>query len=274
MAIRSKRVGARARACAFAGLSALLLAACGGGGGGDYPAAEGQTPAPAPAPGPEPAPAPSPAPAPAPGPGPAPAPAPEPAPDPAPPPTVSIVGTAATGAPLAGAAISLKCVGASFSTSADASGSYRIPSVPVDAAPCLLRAQQASTVYIAPVANPGAGTANINATPLTHLLSSRLLGQPADLAFQNAGPGTLALVNPTAISAARGVVRAQIDRLGIDVPGLTSDWIGTPFQAQADDPHDRVLEALRAALASKGLTVPVAALQLASSDPVLNLPPR
>src|SRR5690606_7749136 len=35
-----------------------------------------------------------------------------------------------------------------------------------------------------------------------------------------------------------------------------------------------VLEALRAALASKGLTVPVAALQLASSDPVLNLPPR
>src|SRR5690606_18683759 len=83
-----------------------------------------------------------------------------------------------------------------------------------------------------------------------------------------------ALVNPTAISAARGVVRAQIDRLGIDVPGLTSDWIGTPFQAQADDPHDRVLEALRAALASKGLTVPVAALQLASSDPVLNLPPR
>src|SRR5690606_41291574 len=120
-------------------------------------------PAPARAPARDPAPPRGPAPAPAPGPGPAPARAPAPAPAPAPPPPLSIGGTAATGAPLAGAAISLKCVGASFSTSADASGSYRIPSVPVDAAPCLLRAQQASTVYIAPVANPGAGTANINA---------------------------------------------------------------------------------------------------------------
>src|SRR5690606_12303186 len=142
MAIQSKRVAARARACAFAGLSALLMAACGGGGCGSPAAGE-----------------------------PAPASAPRPAPDPNPAPTasVSIVGTAATGAPLAGAAISLKCVGGDFSASADANGAYRIASVPVDAAPCLLRAQQGSDTYIAPVANPGAGTININATPLTHL---------------------------------------------------------------------------------------------------------
>jgi hypothetical protein len=187
---------------------------------------------------------------------------------------VDIIGTAATGAPLAGAAISLKCAGASFTASAQADGTFRIASVPVDAAPCLLRAQQASTVYVAPVASPGTGTITVNATPLTHLLSSRLLGEPADRAFQNAGASTFALVNPAGISAARGHVRSQIDRLGITVPGLSSDWVGTPFQARPSDPHDQVLEALRSALASKGLSVPDAAMQLASGDAVLNLPPE
>ncbi|MEB2318124.1 MAG: carboxypeptidase-like regulatory domain-containing protein [Pseudomonadota bacterium] len=187
---------------------------------------------------------------------------------------MDIVGTAATGAPLAGAAISLKCAGASFTASAQADGTFRIASVPVDAAPCLLRAQQASTVYVAPVASPGAGTITVNATPLTHLLSSRLLGEPADRAFQNAGSTTFALVNPAGISAARGHVRAQIDRLGITVPGLSSDWITTPFKAQPSDPHDQVLEALGAVLVSHGLTVATAAGQLASNEAVLNLPPE
>jgi hypothetical protein len=187
---------------------------------------------------------------------------------------VSIVGTAASGAPLAGAAVSLKCAGTSLVASADANGSYRIDSVPVDAAPCLLRAQQASTVYIAPITEPGTGTITVNATPLTHLLSSRLLGEPADRAFQNVGAETFALVNPAGISAARGHVRAQIDRLGITVPGLSSDWIGTPFQARAGDAHDDFLEALGTALTSYGLTISTAAAQLASSDPVLPLPPK
>jgi len=187
---------------------------------------------------------------------------------------VDIVGTAATGAPLSGAAISLKCAGSSFTTSADADGAYRLESVPVDVAPCLLRAQQASTVYIAPIADPGTGTINVNATPLTHLLSSRLLGEPADRAFQNAGATTFALVNPAGISAARGHVRAQLDRLGITVPGLSSDWVATPFEPRSGDPHDDFLEALRVSLADQGLTVSSAATQLASSDASLYLPPK
>ncbi len=186
---------------------------------------------------------------------------------------MDIIGTAATGAPLANAVISLKCVGASFASTAQTDGSFRIASVPVDAAPCLLQAQNASTVYVAPIANPGVGTITVNATPLTHLLSSRLLGQTADLAFANAGATTFALVDPAGISAARGHVRAQLDRLGLTVPGLASDWIGTPFRAKPDDAHDQLLEALGVALASHGLTVATASGQLASSAAVLNLPP-
>lgn len=266
MAVRSRKAVARARACAFAGLSALMLAACGGGGGGtDAPVGgDPQVPAPAPAPSPSPSPAPAPAPSPSPGPAPAPAPA----------ATATIVGTAATGAPLANATVSLKCVSTSFAATANARGEYRIGSVPVASGPCLLRAQQGSTAYVAPVASLGAGTVRVNATPLTHLLSSRLLGQPADLAFQNAGPAMLELVEPAAISAARGQVRAQLDRLGIGVPGLSSDWVGASFTAQPGDPHDDLLEALDSALARNGLTVAAAASQLAASDPVLNLPPE
>jgi len=185
---------------------------------------------------------------------------------------VDIIGTAATGAPLANATISLKCASASFAGNAQADGSFRIASVPVDAAPCLLRAQQAGTAYVTPVADAGAGTITVNATPLTHLLSSRLLGEPADRAFQNAGTATFDLVNPSGISAARGHVRAQLDRLGITAPGLSSDWIATSFEAMPDDPHDQVLEALRSALTINGLSVSDAALQLASADAVLNLP--
>lgn len=251
MAVRSRRAAARARACAFAGLSALLLAACGGGGGGSGVPATGGDPSPAPAP----------------------SPAPSPAPAPSPVATAAIVGTAATGAPLANATVSLKCVSGSFAATADARGEYRIGSVPVDSGPCLLRAQGSGAAYVAPVASLGGGTVVANATPLTHLLSSRLLGQPADLAFQNAGPATLALVEPAAISAARGQVRSQLDRLGIPVPGLSSDWVAVSFSAQAGDPHDDFLEALDSALARNGLTVAAAASQLAASDPVLNLPP-
>jgi hypothetical protein len=162
----------------------------------------------------------------------------------------------------------------SQSVSADANGAYSIASVRVDAMPCLLRAQQASTVYVAPVPVAGGGSVTINATPLTHLLSSRLLGQPADLAFQNVGGDTFALVNPAGISAARGLVRAQLDRLGVDVPGLSSDWVSTPFEPRAGDPHDDLLEALQGALQANGLTVATAATQLASSDATLQLPPR
>src|SRR5690606_34631741 len=65
----------------------------------------------------------------------------------------------------------------------------------------------------------------------------------------------------------------QLDRLGIPVPGLSSDWVAVSFSAQAGDPHDDFLEALDSALARNGLTVAAAASQLAASDPVLNLPP-
>src|SRR5690606_39128565 len=85
---------------------------------------------------------------------------------------------------------------------------------------------------------------------------------------------TFALVNPAGISAARGRVRAQIDRLGVPIPGLSSDWVGTPFEARPGDPHDDYLEAVRTALTDRGLTVATAATQLASSDAVLQLPPR
>ncbi len=241
MMIRSKRVLTRARACVFMGLSSLLLAGCGGGGGGgDGPPAGGGT---------------------------------NPPPTPTPPPTVTIVGTAATGAPLAGAAIELKCAHTSIAAHADADGHYRIDSVPGDAAPCLLRARQASVAYVTPVNSLGVGTITVNATPLTHLLSSRLLGEPADRAFQNATAMTFSLVDAAGISAARGRVRAQIDRLGITVPGLSSDWIGTSFKAQPGDPQDDLIEALHSALASHGLTVASAATQLASNDAVLHLPP-
>lgn len=188
--------------------------------------------------------------------------------------TLDIVGTAATGAPLAGAAVSLKCVGTSRTVSADENGAYAISSVRVDAMPCLLRAQQASTVYVAPVSGAGGEAITVNATPLTHLLSSRLLGEPADRAFQNAGPSTFELVNPAGISAARGQVRSQLDRLGIEVPGLSSEWISERFEPRSGDPHDEFLEALREALQAHGLTVASAATQLASSDATLQLPPR
>lgn len=283
MRFRETAAASRLRLAVAAGFFGFALAACGGGssggndnGGNDIGGSPGgwnTTPAPGPEEPSSPAPGPglpepeSPQP---PAPEPGLVPQPEPSPEPSTP-TVAIEGTAASGAALAGAAIDLKCAGTTRHGNADGAGRYRLDDVRADALPCLLRASYAQTVYVAPVASQGAGVITVNATPLTHLLASRMLGQPADLAFANAGASTFGRINPAAISAAQGQVHAQLGRLGyLDLP---ADWIGTSFQARAGDPYDGALDALGIALGNQGLTVPLAAGQLASAEPMLQLAP-
>lgn len=283
MRFRETAAASRLRLAVAAGFFGFALAACGGGGSGGNdnggndiggsPGGWNTTPAPGPEEPSSPAPGPglpepeSPQP---PAPEPGLVPQPEPSPEPSTP-TVAIEGTAASGAALAGAAIDLKCAGTTRHGNADGAGRYRLDDVRADALPCLLRASYAQTVYVAPVASQGAGVITVNATPLTHLLASRMLGQPADLAFANAGASTFGRINPAAISAAQGQVHAQLGRLGyLDLP---ADWIGTSFQARAGDPYDGALDALGIALGNQGLTVPLAAGQLASAEPMLQLAP-
>lgn len=257
MAVTGNRAWVRCGLRAFAFGSAVLLAACGGGSSSPAPSASGpsagdppQTPAPAPDPVPQPAPA-------------------------VPVATTTVAGTAATGTPLAGALITMKCAGdpgATFAATADAAGAFRVELVPDSVAPCLLRARLAQTIYVSPVVALGPGTVTVNATPLTHLLSSRLLGQSADLAYESADAAALSRITAQAVSAARGTVGAQLDRLGIAAADLSQDWVGQAFVAGPADPMDQALERVGAALGGAQLTVATAAAQLATPEAVLTLP--
>lgn len=187
----------------------------------------------------------------------------------------TVRGTVAIGAPLRGAQVRMKCAGSTstvYSATADEAGRYELSGVPLSAGPCLLRANFGRYNYGSALAVVRAGSVTANVTPLTHLQVTRLLGQDAAAAFDRADAALFARITWDGLSAAKGDVLAQLNRLGMNSGTLSPDWIEQSFAADPGDQMDRSLEELQAQLDRAGLTVEAAAGQLAASDAALQLP--
>lgn len=149
---------------------------------------------------------------------------------------VAVQGTAAVGAPMAGASIMvIDSKGAMATATADANGKYSV-SVTGMTAPLVILASDPNGVdatQVSVVASMGAtSTITANATTLTTALSALLTssGNPSDLASNNAA---LAAVTPASVAAAISSLKTALASIlaANSVNAATFDPIGTPFTA-------------------------------------------
>nr|WP_145546730.1 Ig-like domain-containing protein [Variovorax boronicumulans] len=187
--------------------AAAALAACGGGGGDDAPA---------------------------------------PAPEPPAPVATTLTGTAATGAPFAGAALQVTdASGASVcDTTTAADGSFSCTLAPTAVRPLVLRAvKDDQTLYSATAA---AGDTRANVTPLTTIIAARLApnGDPAKLA---AAPQS---VTAAALQAQSSALLAALQPL-LTALGLTIDPIAGALTADGTG-QDKLLDSISVTVQPSG----------------------
>ncbi|MDX8123225.1 PKD domain-containing protein [Janthinobacterium sp. GMG2] len=186
-------------------------------------------------------------------------------PAPANPAKLTVNGTAATGKAIAGAMITAKCQTGTGNATSLADGSYSLAAAGGQL-PCLLQITDpadGSKLHTLVLGSGNAATANI--TPLTEMLTARVLGnEPAVFfaAFDSAIAGSK--INSTAVKAAQADVAAVLSGV-VDTTPL-ADFLSTPLKAATQgnpaggDAQDRVLDALRIKINAAQLTQVVTAL--------------
>ena len=167
--------------------------------------------------------------------------------------TLSLTGVAATGLAIPSASVNAKCQTGTGTATTTASGAYTL-SVSGGALPCMLEVTNpADGTKIHSVATGSGTSAVANLTPLTELVTSRLLGQDAAVYFAGLSAANLATkVTTAAISAAQTDVVAALGGT-VDTTAI-SNFISTPMVAataaspSTGDAQDKVLDALRTKL--------------------------
>ncbi len=166
--------------------------------------------------------------------------------------SVSLSGTAATGAPIANTVLQVKCLGstglvATGTTTTDSDGRYVIAMAGAQK-PCLLELTAASGAVLHAVSNDLTGVANI--TPLTEALAGAVLNQQ-DLSALFTGLDASLLsaiekkVNAITVSAAWTTVRAALASKGLDVAGITTEPTTATLSASAvgqGNAYDKLLD--------------------------------
>ena len=181
--------------------------------------------------------------------------------------TVSVTGTAATGAAIAGGAVTLNCVsGKTGIASTGADGSFSVSAAGVTF-PCVARVDYKDSAGSAQQLHSfvtAAGNANIN--PVTDLLVASLTGGGSVDAFDKFDAAKASAVTPAQVVTAAAKVKAYLRTLGVDTTNLPDDPITTKLVAKngttPGDAFDKVLDDFKTKLTTAGLTIAGAAGKL------------
>ncbi|MFZ6875492.1 hypothetical protein ACO0LF_25785 [Undibacterium sp. Di27W] len=165
----------------------------------------------------------------------------------------SLRGTAATGLAIADANLSVKCRGASGSTKTAADGTFSISMAAGSTLPCVLETSNPANGRKLHAIAINAGI--INLTPLTEMLSTRLM--LADMKIVFANPDFDA-INKTVTAATIKTAQADVSAVlsGLLDTGSLSEFYSTPLKAAASsapgtgDSQDKILDTLNLTLAS------------------------
>ncbi|MGK5041163.1 PKD domain-containing protein, partial [Janthinobacterium sp. GB1R12] len=179
--------------------------------------------------------------------------------------SLTVNGTAATGKAIAGATITAKCQTGTGDATTLADGSYSLAAAG-GKLPCLLQITDpadGSKLHTLVLGSGSAATANI--TPLTEMLTARVLGSEPTVFFA-AFDATIAnnKVTTTAVKAAQADVGTVLNGV-VDTSPLV-DFLATPLKAATQgnpaggDAQDRLLDALRVKINAARLTQVVTAL--------------
>ena len=195
-------------------------------------------------------------------------------PVPATPADLTVNGTAATGKAIAGATITAKCQTGTGNATTQADGSYSLTTAG-GKLPCLLQITDpadSSKLHTLVLGSGSAATANI--TPLTEMLTARVLGNEPAVFFATFDAAVANnKITPTAVKAAQADVGTVLSGV-VDTSSL-ADFLSTPLKAATQgnpaggDAQDRLLDALRVKINAARLTQVVTALaKISNTDAI------
>ncbi len=152
-------------------------------------------------------------------------------------------GTAATGAPIVGGTVNVKCAGgSSLSDITDSSGVWQV-TLSGQTLPCAVEVSGGNLVggqtYYSVALQPG----TVNITPLTDLIVANLAGQAPGVWFGGLNANAYQLITSGAVNTALGNLRTALGLAALD----DIDPLTASFDAQPGDPLDNVLEAMQSA---------------------------
>lgn len=172
---------------------------------------------------------------------------------PAPPTKIDLIvsGTAATGKAIAGAVIYGKCQMGAASAATAEDGTYKM-AIPDGKLPCILQITNPSDGAVLHTVVGGEGSSAVaNITPLTSMITARVLGADAGAVFAGFDAALLSKsVNSVALAGAHTDVSSILEPTLYF--GFLKDFIGSPLRAamqndmRAGDEHDRALDRLSA----------------------------
>ena len=179
--------------------------------------------------------------------------------------SVTLNGLAATGAPIANAAIATRCVSGGGSTNSAADGTFTV-TLADPALPCLVQVRKDGWMLHGFATQGG----RVNVTPLTELLVARAAGGDPAQAFASFDAARAAALQ-AGLDVARAYVQDQASALAGGL--ITGDPLTKPFSI--GDADDRLLDNLVSLLAQAGLTVAdLGAAAAAGGDLRAAMPPE
>lgn len=171
---------------------------------------------------------------------------------------LTLSGTAATGAAIAGGTVDAKCATGDGSATTAADGSYSV-ALSAGALPCVLRVTSADGATVLHSVASGTGnSATANITPVSELVIARLAGGDPASYFGGFGSGAAAGLGTAQVDAAVAAVVDTLKSAGVDFSAI-GNVLTVPLVAAsgatAGNGFDQALEALKTQLASAGVSL-------------------
>lgn len=190
-------------------------------------------------------------------------------------PATTLSGTAATGAPLAGAGLIVRCgSGVSRSTTTSGTGSFSV-SVPTSSLPCALRATPAGGGTALHAVTTGSGSSlTVNVTPLTDLIAALSVNTVASQALATwfDTPTNLAGIS-AGLATAQTTLQTALTTAGYSLPSPFAP-IDTPFTPDFTvDEYDRLLEAIASGMSGAAVDYNALLADLIDGTPALPAAP-
>ncbi len=189
------------------------------------------------------------------------------APSPTTPLTVS--GTAATGAAIAGGVVAIKCNGGSDTATSGADGNYS-KTLAAGALPCVLQVTAADGTVLHSLATGSGSAARANITPVSELVLAQLSGGAPASYFTGFDAAAAAALSADKASAAVAAVVATLQAAGVDLTATGDVLTGALVAASgstAGNAFDQKLDALKARLAATGTTLATLTATVAKGSP-------
>jgi hypothetical protein len=162
--------------------------------------------------------------------------------------TPMLSGTAATGAPVVGGTVSVKCVGGPAQTATTASTGIWQVAMAGQTLPCKVKVSGGNLGVGKALHSMAVDLGNVNITPVTDLVVASVVAKAPSAWFEDDSPAEFQKITTSAVDTALGKVREALPLS----PLAAANPLTTGFKAEKGDAQDNVLEAIKAAFPDYG----------------------